>query len=92
MKKIFQKIGKGAKDFMAGAIIAPTKPIIGGVMGVFSGFKQESDTNLDSEIGGKGHVNWPRLAGLGVSVLLILLFAFGKINMEDLQKLLDYFN
>ena len=81
-------------SFLKG-IAGGVNPIVGAVVGagegIVKGIQKEKDNNLSSEIGGEGKVDYSRLAGVGVFVLLATAFAFGLITMEDLKELIKVF-
>ena len=76
-------------------LVGGLNPIIGAVVGagegIVKGVQKEKDANLASEIGGEGKVDYSRLAGIGVFVGLVALFASGLITMEDLKELIKVF-
>ena len=76
-------------------LVGGINPVIGMVVGagegIVKGVQKEKDANLASEIGGEGKVDYSHLAGIGVFVLLVTLFATGLITMEDLKELIKVF-
>ena len=81
-------------SFLKG-VVGGVNPIIGAVIGagegIVKGVQKEKDNNLSSEVGGEGKIDYSRLAGVGVFVLLATAFAFGLITMDDLKELIKVF-
>jgi len=78
---------KGAKiigDLVIGTV-APTKPLIGLVVGAVSGategFKVIKKSNVNSEGGGHGKVNPAQIAGY-ITAALIVAYVLGLIDEE----------
>lgn len=76
-------------------ILGGINPVIGAAIGaaegVAKGVQKEKDKNLSSQVGGEGSIDIAHLVGVGVFILLVILFAFGKITMENVQDLLKMF-
>lgn len=93
-KALGRKVLNGSLSFLKG-VVGGANPIIGmaigAVEGVTKGVQKEKADNLASPTGGPGKVDVPRLAGIGVFVLLAVGFAFGLITMEDLKELIKVF-
>lgn len=81
-------------SFLKG-VVGGINPVVGMVVGagegIVKGIQKEKDTNLSSEVGGEGKVDYSRLAGVAVFVLLAAGFVFGLITMEDLKELVKIF-
>lgn len=87
MKRPFlKKAANVLKRIGLGIIETPTKPLLGALEGV----KNVVVDNLNSKDNGEGNIDWVRIIGAGVSVVLILLVAFGKINQELFTYLIEF--
>ena len=93
-KAIGRSVLNTSLSFLKG-VVGGVNPIIGAVIGasegIVKGVQKEKAKNLDGEVGGKGQIDYSRLAGVGVFVLLAVGFAFGLITMEDLKELIKVF-
>lgn len=99
MKKKFEdrKIGKllkskGAKkigSFISGALGVYLKPLAGGIVGLSEGIKQVKADNLNSEIGGKGKINYVNLIGMVASLGLMFAYAMDWISIEKFNFIFD---
>jgi len=87
MKKPFlKKLGNVFKRIGLGIIETPTKPLLGALDGV----KNVVLDNINSKDNGEGNIDWVRILGAVVSVVLILLTAFGKIDKELFNYLIEF--
>ena len=94
MKKLFKrlkesKVIKVVIQTVIGAAEAPLKPIAGAVIGLKEGIKQVKSDNLNSELGGQGKVNLPRLIGSIGIVALLGFFLFDKVSIEKFNLILE---
>ena len=95
-KKKFKetKLAKIAGGLLKGAIKDSIMPIAGVAIGAVEGVKQSikmiKEENLSDEVGGQGKPNYVRLAAMLGMIAFLLLFAFGKIDGETLDKILSY--
>ena len=106
MKKKFKdtKVGKLLKsktmksigDFAKGALLDPVKiggaPIVGAVVGAIEGVKEIKKSNIESEGGGYGKINIPRLVGLLIFIALSVLLITGVIDQDTFEILFNRLN
>ena len=95
MKKKFKdtKLSKIAGSILKGALVDTTMPIVGiatgAVTGLKKGLQESKSSNEQDETGGVGKPNWIRWASFGAAIVLIGLYAFGVIDEETLNKLVN---
>lgn len=98
MKKKFKdtKVGMILGGILKGALGDTILPIAGTVVGAVSGAKETikkiKQNNLEDELGGQGKVNYVRLLSTVAMIGFALMFAFGKINSETFERLIELFN
>ena len=94
-KSLLSSISLGALSFVKG-VAGGINPIIGAAVGAAEGtvkaIKDEKEKNLNSEIGGLGSIDYPRLFGVAVFILLVYLLVSGKITMDEVDQLTKIFN
>lgn len=49
-------------------------------------------SNVESDLGGKGRVDWVRLSTSVLLLVLLIAFVFGKISLEQLESLIKLLN
>lgn len=90
------KFAKIAGSILKGAIKDTTIPFAGAILGAATGakegFKKIAQESKEDETGGEGKVNYVRLASTIGVVILVLLFAFGKIDAETFSTILEHLN
>ena len=74
-KNIIGLIGKIGKSVVLG--VADSVPVVSNIK-----------ANISHELGGKGKVDFVRLATAIGTVVLLIAFLLGKVSMENLEKLL----
>lgn len=94
-KKLIKSVSSGALSFLKG-IAGGANPIIGAAVGAADGIvksvKEEKENNLNSEVGGVGSLDVPRLIGVAVFIFLVILFIMGKISFDQIEELIKIFN
>jgi len=93
MKKKFKdtttgKILKSVFQGALGLVRTSSSPIVGAAAGLVEGIKQEAKKNLNSEIGGKGNVDYVALTTMAIILLLFIAFLFDLITMDELKELI----
>ena len=94
-----QAIGKpllnGSLSLLKG-LVSGVSPIVGMVVGAGEGvvksIQKEKENNLNSEVGGFGKIDLPRLLGFLKFIGLAAAFIAGWITLEDLKELIRLFN
>lgn len=83
------KAVKGIGQFLFGAFIDPLKivgsPIVGAAIGAVTGLKNSKKENKESELGGKGNTNYPRLVGLIFFAFLVVAYLVGWIDQNTFE-------
>lgn len=95
--KFFQSKGfKAVTNTVLGIVAPPIKMgvgIVGGVgAGVIESIKDEAKTNLESDLGGSGKPNIPRIIGYLILATLTILLLIEKIDSETFTFLFDIWN
>lgn len=94
-KALLSSVSSGALSFLKG-VAGGINPVIGAAVGAADGVvkavKEEKEKNLNSEVGGVGSLDFPRLFGVLVFILLVVMFIMGKITISDIEELIKIFN
>ena len=86
-KPIFKKIGGVLKSLLTGAVVTPTRPILGAILGAVNKGQEILDDNIKRKEGGEGQIDYAEIIGLGITIFLILLFAFDVITLDEFMIL-----
>jgi hypothetical protein len=93
-KALGKSLLDGGLSFFKG-IASGINPILGGVVGAAEGVvnkvREEKETNLSSEVGGEGKVDYSRLMGTVVFLFLVILLVMGKLDLDTVKKLFSWF-
>lgn len=81
--KILKSVAQGA----LGLVRTSSSPIVGAAAGLVEGIKQEAKNNLNSELGGKGKVDYVALFTMLIIFLLIVAYVFDLITIQELKEL-----
>ncbi len=97
MRKLLKSKGfKFVADVALGFISPPLKVGTGLTAGIVSGVKNAVDNerqkNLNSGIGGQGNINYARIIGYLILLLVIILYVFGGLDQEKLNFIVDLLN
>jgi len=87
--KVLGSVGRVGKSVLLGATGGTLKPAIGAAMGFAEGFRSEIEDNKNSDNGGKGSIDWIRVASMVIFVGLVALLVFGKIDLDTFKELVD---
>ena len=86
-RPIFKKIGGVLKSLLTGAVVTPTRPILGAILGAVNKGQEILDDNIKRKEGGEGQIDYAEIIGLSITILLILLFAFDVITLDEFMIL-----
>ena len=92
-KFLNSKAGGYVKSVGIGLLKGVSGPVGGAVGGIFNGVRDEILSNVDSEQGGSGQIDWVRLlsfigGAIGFAYLAYSLFT-GLITFDDFIKMLE---
>lgn len=81
---ILKSVGLGLVD-----TVLPVKGLIGGIV---KGVKEVKDGHLNSEVGGKGNIDFLRLTISVCTLITVIAWLAGWITFEELKQALKLFN
>lgn len=95
--KFFQSKGlKTVTNTVLGIVAPPLKIGVGVTGGVIAGIteslRDEAKTNLESDLGGTGKPNIPRIIGYLILATVTILLLLGKIDGETFNLIFDSWN